>query len=871
LGRRQVVRQRFLVPPSLGSNPSAPASARETGIHDLTAACEKVGGVNRNWVANAYAYLRQVYWRMPQRHRAMIPAWFKDAAKAVGRMSPLVVKYETRLWGGFSRTALGDLVRLKDDPDLAPRDRADAALTMARWFAAKGDFARALSELDDRRRIDPRGAAGQQQFLLEAMYMARLGRAEQARDLLERRMTGRPFSSSVELLLANTWNPAVTGRRDEAAESNVLLHINRVFRHYGLAEIDKRNSAEPLTIDNLRGINTTRVDDPTRVTVIVPAYNSAATIGTALRSLADQTWTNLEVLVVDDCSTDDTVKIVEGFCTSDQRFRLIRQPVNRGSYAARNAALKQATGDYITINDADDWAHPQRIEVQMRARDLRQRFSTAQWVRASEELEFVGITEQVMNLNLGSVFFERSLTDRIGVWDEVRVSADYEFMRRFEGIMRTKRPVSLLSGCPLVFGRTSPNSLTQAEATQVLTIHHGVRKEYKDAASYWLRHLHGSTPVQGAYGRYFASPRSIHSDRSGIVHYDLLVVSDWNMVIGGSFHSAFNMLLAAQANGMTAAILHYPRYEGNVGEPIVDEVRKRMLEHGIEIVAPGETIAADTTVIAYPPILQHFMDRFPRIENTRPVVVVNQMAERDTTGSDLAYDPYVARGHMREYFGTDGDWVPISGWVRRIMTADERYPRPHADTWMPLVDAGHWLSRTPHWRGAQRKTPKLGRHGRDHALKWPGTAAALSAAYCVGRPCDVRFLGGAEHAIAVLGARPPNWQIEPFGARDVKEFLADLDFFLHFPNEAYIEEFGRAPMEAMAIGMPVILPHVFKDTFGEAAIYAEPDEVWGVVEALWKDRAAWDSRVARGREFVLTNCSYNVFPGRVRSTVSPSR
>ena len=63
----------------------------------------------------------------------------------------------------------------------------------------------------------------------------------------------------------------------------------------------------------------------------------------------------------------------------------------------------------------------------------------------------------------------------------------------------------------------------------------------------------------------------------------------------------------------------------------------------------------------------------------------------------------------------------------------------------------------------------------------------------------------------------------PFGARDVPAFLAELDVFLHFPHADYIEEFGRAPMEAMAAGVPVILPPEFEPTFGAAALYAAPD------------------------------------------------
>ena len=170
----------------------------------------------------------------------------------------------------------------------------------------------------------------------------------------------------------------------------------------------------------------------------------------------------------------------------------------------------------------------------------------------------------------------------------------------------------------------------------------------------------------------------------------------------------------------------------------------------------------------------------------------------------------------------------------------------------------------------RRRAPVIGRHGRDHPLKWPRDRADLRAAYCAGRPCETRFLGGAVHARSRVGRWPRNWRDESFGARDVQEFLADLDIFVHYPDRDYIEEFGRAPMEAMAVGVPVILPPEFEPTFGQAALYAEPDGVWPLVRALWTDRAAWEARVAAGRAFVRTHCGYGVFPARLARSVAAS-
>lgn len=90
-----------------------------------------------------------------------------------------------------------------------------------------------------------------------------------------------------------------------------------------------------------------------QVSVIMPAFNTGRWIRQAIQSVLDQTLTEVEILVVDDGSTDDTVAVVEGI--QDERVRLLRQPENRGVSAARNVALDHAQGTWAAILDSDDW------------------------------------------------------------------------------------------------------------------------------------------------------------------------------------------------------------------------------------------------------------------------------------------------------------------------------------------------------------------------------------------------------------------------------------------------------------------------------------------------------------------------------------
>lgn len=334
---------------------------------------------------------------------------------------------------------------------------------------------------------------------------------------------------------------------------------------------------------------------------------------------------------------------------------------------------------------------------------------------------------------------------------------------------------------------------------------------------------------------------------------------------GGAYHSAMNMVLAARRAGLRCGIMHYRRCDLDVTAPLDETVREIAHRNGVTFVTPGETLSIRDVVVTYPAIIDHAMDRFPEIDHQRLVVVVNQMAERDVAGRHVAYDPARVRRHLVEFFGHEGDWVPISSRVRRIMEQDGRYPRPHADTWTPLLDIETWSAGGgSRWRGDERARPVVGRHGRDHVLKWPGSREALLAAYCADKPCDVRFLGGARNALKLTGRQPVNWRVHAFGSQEVTQFLADLDFFVHYPHEDYIEEFGRAPMEAMASGVPVILPPVFRDTFADSALYAEPQDVWPTIARLWTDKAAWTRQADAGRAFVEANSSYAMMRNRLR-------
>lgn len=102
-----------------------------------------------------------------------------------------------------------------------------------------------------------------------------------------------------------------------------------------------------------------------KVSIIMPSFNAAKFIAASIQSVIDQTYSNWELLITDDCSKDDTVKIVEQYLVKDNRIKLFSTGKNSGPACARNKSLENATGKYIAFLDSDDIWVSNKLEMQI--------------------------------------------------------------------------------------------------------------------------------------------------------------------------------------------------------------------------------------------------------------------------------------------------------------------------------------------------------------------------------------------------------------------------------------------------------------------------------------------------------------------------
>ncbi len=102
-----------------------------------------------------------------------------------------------------------------------------------------------------------------------------------------------------------------------------------------------------------------------KVSVIIPTYNRANLVGRAIKSVLNQTYRDFELIIVDDCSTDNTDEVIKEFQKIDNRIIYLKHDKNKGGSAARNTGIKVAKGEYVAFLDSDDEWLPEKLEKQI--------------------------------------------------------------------------------------------------------------------------------------------------------------------------------------------------------------------------------------------------------------------------------------------------------------------------------------------------------------------------------------------------------------------------------------------------------------------------------------------------------------------------
>ena len=449
--------------------------------------------------------------------------------------------------------------------------------------------------------------------------------------------------------------------------------INRAMALYGIAPVRFDGS----TYEDLAAEAPRETEGP-KVTVIMPAYNAAEGIATGIESILNQTWQNIELIVVDDCSPDDTASVVKKYAEKDTRVRLRSTPKNSGPYVARNIALKEATGEFVTINDADDWSHPEKIETQ--ARHLMDNVdviaNTSAHARLTEELKLHrrGTPGTYIFSNMSSLMFRRrQVSENIGYWDTVRFAADSEYKKRIAAVFGSDAVADLDSG-PLSFPRQSSGSLTGSSAFGYRGFLAGVRKEYAEAHGRFHRKA-DKLELHYPYNqteRKYPVPEPMWTEREekrdGYRHFDIVVIADFRM--GSAHHQGtIKEIQLNKSRGLRTGLVQMAHYDFNMPKRIDESIRQVIDGESVQMLVYGEHIKADVLIIKHPGVFLEHQEYIPVVKArvVRGVLEENFKQLRRCTRN------------ASEYAGKEVKWYPTDDSVREDI--NEKQIRLSAENW----------------------------------------------------------------------------------------------------------------------------------------------------------------------------------------------
>lgn len=777
----------------------------------------------------------------------------------------------THMWGGYAEVGAQNLLSLAQTPYILPHIRAVACYELARFYADSGRHYLAAHMMSDARALSRNYMRGIRQRVLEFEMLLATDDTTLALHRIEDYITYRPDDPNYHIGLANYHHKM--GDLDQQ-----IAVINGFYARHNMATIRVSEQNEPF-LSLVSADTPAPVTDGPKVSVFISSYNAADYLRLAVSCMQQQTWQNLEIIITDDCSTDNSRALLREMAAEDPRLVIVENTENYGTYGNRNRMLEICTGDYLTVHDSDDWSHPQMIEHQMRhlMDNPDVRLNTTLMCRVSRDLKFhlrpSRASLEYCHKNYPGFLMKTADVKALGGWDPIMANADAEFERRFKETYGAKALAVINPNITYSFFLVHNNSLTQQKLMNLRSLAFGSRNEYQRQSEFWLQQQtdagQDTTPTdppivtkRPSRQEPFPSPNGLLPPylKKDTLEYDVLLVSDL-FLLGGTRSCNVNYIKILNAMGKRVAVFNWPRGDLRYTTDIHADYRQLAQDGLIEIVTWEDTIKVKEVIIHHPPLASMELDNYPTITTDRVSVLINQLPFQTTERTTDFYQPAQITRRLQRVFNTETvTWIAISPLTHEYISAFRDEINISDQIWYPpIFTEGEHVTIAPQDRfeRLQRNGPQFARHCRDHWTKWPKSATRTTKMYMADSGHRFSILGGGERTLRrqMPAGIPDNWQINAFDSITVSEFLNDADIYLNFNNEIYIEEFGRNVMEAMLYGVPVITDEVFAKTFEDAVLIAGPEGSAAVADRLCSDQAFFMEQVARGTAFVEAHCA----------------
>lgn len=693
-------------------------------------------------------------------------------------------------------------------------------------------------------------------LILEAL--GELQQHEKQSHLIDSFKTAGKWPTQVQLLELNNLN----ARSPEISNAWVQA-LNNIYLENGFAPIGMSDNIAAKPIERLTTRSAT-VENGPLVSIIIPTYQAGSRLLGVLNSLLEQSWKNLEIIIVDDASGPSYEKYLGRASELDPRIRIIRQEQNLGAYCARNAGAAAATGEYITVHDDDDWSHGQKIATQvlhlMNNPDVPGNLTTH--TRVTEELKFVRINRSpvLIRNNFSSLMVRRQVFETLGAWDTVNRGADSEFIDRINKY--SVSPVATLNAVPLAFSRVRANSLTAGELDRGFL--DPARSLYVNAYSQW-HEAAGKDPssLTPQKPRQFPIPTNMQPGKrqKDLGSFDIVFMTDYKFPGGTTSLTLAEIEESAKA-GYNIAFIQAASPLNGPDTPIAPKLFKMQLDGLVTQISLQDTAHTKLLVVRHPSVVT-FMERHSSDIQAEKVVLIVNNPPMLSDGTGMVFDLNSCIQNTDRMFSTRTIIVAESGVTKALTKELAPKNRLSDSTWPGLIRARE--TSTPDFS----QPPVIGRHSRDHELKWPSSVSEFNSLY-TSPYYQTKILGGVDSLVAKLGPDVVKGKVVlEFGEQDVDEFLSTLDFWVYFHDSRLSESFGMSIAEAMSAGKVVILPHYLEASFKEGAVYSRAEDVESLIMEFWKDPERYQRQAKLAKNYALEKFSKDALLSRLETLLQP--